>query len=546
VTAILGATLHNEPLALDLDALIGSHMGIVANAGGGKSGLIRRLLEQTYGQIQHIVLDGEDESYTLRQRFDYVIAGGQGGDTEAKPANAGALAVAALTHGFSLICQLNDLGHGGAGEFVANFLEAMISAPQELWHPVLVVIDEAQRFDPDAIRMLTERGRKRGFTAVLASQRLPKIDANIRGDINNWLMGRVGQTLDRGIMADQLGMRKSDSRLMGTEPRQFWAFGPALAREPALFRVGDVETTMVRPGQAKVATPPAPEALREILAGLVAKSDPEAEICKSGSDYANPILAAELAALRAERDEWTIERAYGQRQIDALVTENRALHEIAARIGAAASDMGRIRPALEMFDETPAQGGGGPEETTGKTEGTLAAVPTPRATAPAPAARTATEKAGGGNASPAALAIAELLDRMNPARLTWSQAATMTGRKASGGNFNAARKWLRESGRILEDVDGQMIRSAKPDPEGLSRDAAINLWKGALTNPAPKMIVAFLARGLLTKDELGEAIGTAPRGGNFNNGLAQLRRNGLLVEHSGIFRLAEPLPGERP
>jgi hypothetical protein len=38
-----------QPLELDLDRLVGSHLGIVANAGGGKSGLIRRLLEQTHG-----------------------------------------------------------------------------------------------------------------------------------------------------------------------------------------------------------------------------------------------------------------------------------------------------------------------------------------------------------------------------------------------------------------------------------------------------------------------------------------------------------------
>lgn len=190
-------------LELDLDRLVGSHLGIVANAGGGKSGLIRRLLEQTHGHIQHIVLDIEDEFYSLRERFDYVIAGGDG-DAPATPENAAALAIGALEHGFSLICQLNDLGGLVAREFVDAFLSAMLSAPQRLWRPCLVVIDETQRFDADSIRMLTERGRKRGFTAVLASQRLPKIDANIRGDINNWIMGRVGQSLDRNIMADQL------------------------------------------------------------------------------------------------------------------------------------------------------------------------------------------------------------------------------------------------------------------------------------------------------------------------------------------------------
>jgi hypothetical protein len=170
-------------------------------------------------------------------------------------------------------------------------------------------------------------------------------------------------------------------------------------------------------------------------------------------------------------------------------------------------------------------------------------VPTPRATAPAPAARTATEKAGGGNASPAALAIADLLDRVNPARLTWAQAAALTGRKASGGNFNAARKWLRESGRLVED--GEFIRSAADAPAGLTHAEALDLWRGVLTTPAPRMIDA-LTRKALTREELGAAIGAQPRGGNFNNGLAQLRRNGVAVEVGGRLQLARPLPGEAP
>ena len=120
----------------------------------------------------------------------------------------------------------------------------------------------------------------------------------------------------------------------------------------------------------------------------------------------------------------------------------------------------------------------------------------------------------------------------------------MTGRKASGGNFNAARKWLRGSGRIIED--GEFIRSAADAPAGMTRAEAIDLWKSVLTSPAPKMIDAFdrAAFGIHTKESLGEAIGAQPRGGNFNNGLAQLRRNGLLTDAGGRFRLAEPLPGE--
>lgn len=349
-------------IGLDVGALVGSHLGIVANSGGGKSGLLRKVLEATHGRIQHIILDSEDEFYTLRERFEYVIAGGEGGDAPAQPGNAADLARAALAHGFSLICQINDLGRDGAAEFVDNFLGAMISAPRELWRPCLIVIDEAQRYPAETLQQLTEAGRKRGFTAVIATQRLPKLDANVRGDINNWMMGRVGQALDKRHIADQLGMTPAQMRdALDLEVRHFWAFGPAISREPVLFRVGDVETTMVRPGQLRPVTPPPPEALREIMAGLKVP-EPEADPERIAAMMAPPpeetaASCAEKAALReriaeleAQIDEFTIERAVGQQQIDDLIVERDGLR---AAIAAFSAAVGRVPVAVHDEPRLP-------------------------------------------------------------------------------------------------------------------------------------------------------------------------------------------------
>jgi hypothetical protein len=46
-----------------------------------KSWLLRRLLEQTHGHVQHLVIDPEGEFASLRERFDYVHAAKSGGDT---------------------------------------------------------------------------------------------------------------------------------------------------------------------------------------------------------------------------------------------------------------------------------------------------------------------------------------------------------------------------------------------------------------------------------------------------------------------------------
>ena len=88
MTALLGST-SNGDVAIDLDRLVGGHAAIIANSGGGKSGLLRRLLEQTHGSIQHIILDVEDEFYTLRERYDYVIAGGDDGERSPRLGAAG-------------------------------------------------------------------------------------------------------------------------------------------------------------------------------------------------------------------------------------------------------------------------------------------------------------------------------------------------------------------------------------------------------------------------------------------------------------------------
>jgi hypothetical protein len=91
---------------VDLDRLVASRMLIQANSGGGKSRAIRQLLEETHGRVQHLVLDPEGEFATLRERFDYVLAGKEG-DVQATPKTA------------KLLCRrLVELGRVGGARSV--------------------------------------------------------------------------------------------------------------------------------------------------------------------------------------------------------------------------------------------------------------------------------------------------------------------------------------------------------------------------------------------------------------------------------------------
>ena len=53
----IGKTEKGKDIELNLEKLIATRLLIQANSGGGKSYLIRRLLEKSHGQVQQIVID---------------------------------------------------------------------------------------------------------------------------------------------------------------------------------------------------------------------------------------------------------------------------------------------------------------------------------------------------------------------------------------------------------------------------------------------------------------------------------------------------------
>lgn len=549
----LGCTDAGDPLSLDLDKLVGSHACIVANSGGGKSGLIRRLLEVTHGRVPHVVLDIEDEFYTLRERFDYVIAGGDGCDVAANVEGAEGLALAALTHGFSLIVQLNDLGPV-APDFVGRFLSALVGAPRALWRPLLVVLDEAQRFAPQdkttaataGVKALTAQGRKRGFTAVLASQRIAKIDADVRGDCNNWLLGRVGQSLDRRTMADALGFAPSSDEargLQGLPDRSFWGFGPAIAREPVLFRVADVETTPVKPGQAKLPTPPPPEALRAILEGIAAATA-DAQIEQAIAAYDAGAAAGELLvekdariaeyqdeakAMRADiasRKAKTVRYEAGLQRLRHIVDELLT----GDLLGEKQREDATLRLPAQLFTEVepaaPSSTKGGVREKSTETPDAAASL--------------------GAERKPLAY-----LAGVAPAGLTEVDWAGLSGFKRRGGTWGTYKSRLRSAGLTEQDgglwfataageaaIGAQTIELPPLGPE------RAKLWAVRIPGVA-RMIDLLVTRHphFTTRDALAADLSMAPAGGTFGTYLSRLRANGLLEEKAKRLRLSAAVMG---
>lgn len=547
----LGLTVdENEPIPLNISALVGTHVAVVGNAGSGKSGLLRRLLEVTHGYIQHIILDVEDEFYTLRQEFPYVILGGENGDAPITIDGAGELALTILRTGMSAVIQLNDFHAEDQERFIARFLEAMMSAPRDLWGPALVVLDEAHRLAPQdgetecsaAVKDLTARGRKRGFTAVLATQRMAKIDKNVTGDVNNWFLGRVGQATDRRVAADALGFSPSSKEgreLQSMPNRTFWCMGPATTRVPTQFSVAETETTIIQAGGGEVTTPPAPEELREILAGL-AQAAREAAAAKEAQEKED---AARRAAQRGETvsdDDTTIDTAaIRQEGYNAGFREGEKVGKAVGRgqglrqaVMQMAGLMNQWKREADELDPPPAPMEISPLDRAEPSAPAMViiktgeAIKTPALALPQPK----------GNISRPAMAILKAIEDFWPKAVPFMVAARHARVGLKSSKFRTYEPEVMSTGQV-EKV-GEKYRAIRDKPTGANTLGAYQ----AMMAPSWWAIVQQLTvRDVMSKDELITGAGISPTSSGGPAALRGLVEDFELLEKmpDGRYRLAE-------
>lgn len=262
--------------AIDVDKLVESRLLVQANSGAGKSWAIRRLIEQTYGKAQQIVIDHDGEYHTLREKFDFVLAG-QKGDCPADLKSAALLARRLLELNVSAIVDIYELGTQRA-EFVKRFLESLVNAPRDLWHSAIIVLDEAHLYCPEvgsavstnAVKNLMALGRKRGFAGVLATQRIAKLSKDAAAECNSKLIGRSALDVDMKRAASELGFttREDTMSLRTLKPGQFYVFGPAFSDAVQQIQVGGVQTTHLRAGQRAAPPTPPRDRVKKVLAQL--------------------------------------------------------------------------------------------------------------------------------------------------------------------------------------------------------------------------------------------------------------------------------------
>jgi hypothetical protein len=238
----LGVAEGGAPLGIALARLIEGRLLIQGVSGAGKSWTLRRLLEQTAGLIQQIVIDPEGEFHSLAGLLELVHVKAHLLDEAA----IDTLAARVRAHRISVLFDVSDSSLTREAQMiaVAAFLSRLVDT-------------HVRKLAIGATVDLMSRGRKRGLTGVLATLRLARMSKSVISDVHNFLIGINTLDLDLKRAAATIGWHKrtAEERLKLLAPGDFVAIGPGFTTSQTVVRIGPVESKHIGAAPA-LARPP--------------------------------------------------------------------------------------------------------------------------------------------------------------------------------------------------------------------------------------------------------------------------------------------------
>lgn len=565
-----------------LDTLRTSHLLVQGASGSGKSYLNRVLAEQLCQHIQTIIIDPEGEYHTLREKFPFILVG-EGGETPASIDTAELLARRLVEIGASAICDLYALEKDQQQVWLQKFLSALMRLPRSLWHPLVIIIDEAHLFCPEkgegsaastkAVEDLCSRGRKHGIGIILSTQRITKLSNNAASELQNYVIGRTFIQTDRERAAKVLGiphrvaeMEAFYRDLKVLQPGQFWALGVAISTERVMVTVNQAQTTHPEPGALTEHKPPTPEHVSKLLPQLsdlpkeVEQEQSEVDrlrqdvsrLMDENADLVQQLTSREpqvitpdfsdlkqrVAEMESGYQEWMnkLESIIASRLktvADSLQTVGAELREEVTNLQAELlNDLSGL--AFNLDDDAPV-----PEIRQ------MAVAPAPRISIPDPGPSlgcrpitTPARETNGGLNSTARKMLSTLV-QWHPRGLSRGQLAAFVGIKSNTGSYGNRLSDLRTAG-FMSESDGKIFatdagcrfigKDRQPAPR-TSREV-MALWQGKLNSTAYRLLEILVEhRGRpVHRADLAKRAGISPDTGSYGNRLSELRTALLMVD----------------
>lgn len=556
---------------------------VMADTGGGKSYAVRRILEQTHGKTQQIIIDPEGEYSSLREKFDYLIAAPHGGDVEATPRYAATLARILREKRTSAVIDIFDLKMETRPRFVRLFFEALMNMPKKLNHPLMLVLEEAALFCPEgdksesaaAVKDIAARGRKRGISLIAVTQRIAMIQKGMAAQLKNRLIGSATLDTDVKRIAFELGMTSAEAmkKLSVLKPGEFYAKGPQLTKLVTQVMVGRVITRHPQEGDSSYFAPPKPsknliKVIKSAFADLPAEAEREAkttaELKKEVSILRRELTLAKKTQRPGGVDEKEVEQkiavAVSRAQKEAEAHYAKQIRVLAGKSSMLLKIIDRAASRLNEAEGLRAWGLEKPEKAPGITkDNTKHNIKTKYAAAPidAPKAMKISQAEMSGDEKPlpaGAIKILTALAVRHPLGYTLSQIGRAAKYRLKGSTFQEYMRVLKREEFIAENGKEFYVTDAGFERSGIEaglapvdHDEAMEFWKAKITSGESKLLSVIVDAGEdgISREDIGLEAAYSLKGSTFQEYLRGLKRCGLAIERDGVYVAGDILFPER-
>jgi uncharacterized protein len=355
-----GLTVPAVEFATEVSANIG-------NRGGGKSNGAAVAVEQTLDAgVPVVILDYVGIWASLRlerdgktpSKYQVPVLGGRHGDVALVASSGAVVAEALASCNASAIIDLSLFTKGDRCRFACDFAEAFFQAKKRAPGPVLLVLEEAQRYipqrvQPDQARMLgafeelAETGRNFGIGMLLISLRPQKLNKDVL-NLADWLFAyRTNGVHERKALGEWVQEKGAEGRDDMADELPGLPCGTAIVWCPVRRIYGRFELPLKRTYDAS-ATPIAARADVKIkpldLGKLAAAMSKAVEAAKTNDPRA---LQAEVARLRRELAAKPSASPGPERPVEVPVVPP----EWKSAAATARETIAHFLPALERVDE---------------------------------------------------------------------------------------------------------------------------------------------------------------------------------------------------
>lgn len=187
----------DDNLRIQPGDLVGKMIGVMGSTGSGKSYTLAVLVEELHPHMSFTIVDTAGEYYTLRERYDLLIAGrfntNEEGeridhcDLEISVEDAETIAEYSFRHRVSIILDLALFDEDERANLLAAYFKHLWSLAVRKRQPYAVIVDEAQNYIPQNSKTAVKRhmvrlakeGRKCGISFVFATQRPASITKDV-------------------------------------------------------------------------------------------------------------------------------------------------------------------------------------------------------------------------------------------------------------------------------------------------------------------------------------------------------------------------------